>query len=352
MLQDQDLTVVVPHFGSYDLLRRCLSCLDDSGVRNVVVVEDGCFNEGIRQEFGATRFVHLSQNSGFAAACNRGLSEVITPVVAFVNNDIWVTPDWHLPILETLSKNPSVAACQPKILSARNLGEFDYAGAAGGYVDRYGYPFCRGRIFDSIERDLGQYDTMCEIFWASGAALVARTHDVRALGGFDPSFFAFQEELDLCWRLRAQSGRIVFVPQSVVLHEGSATWKTMPFRRAYLLHRNSILTLVKNCREDEFGQVLCVRGLMEFASAAFFITKGDPIRGAAILGALGRNAINMFGVLRKYRNRTAQRAPVIEYLRPYIYPGSIVVDHFLRGIQRFSELEWSPSLSARRRDGS
>src|SRR6266540_853099 len=271
---NNDLTVVIPHFGSYDLLRQCLNTLSPSRLATVVV-EDGCYDKGIRDEFPDVSFVTLSRNSG---------------------------------------------------------------GAAGGLIDRYGYPFCRGRIFDEIERDVGQYDTPREIFWAGGAAFVARTGDIREAGGFDESLFAFHEELDLCWRLRASGKKIVFVPESRVFHVGSATWDSMAVRRAYLLHRNGIIVLVKNCPRSELVLVVGARYMLEIASAGYFFLAGRPDRAAAVLLALAWNIRRFRAMLRRYHR--AEEQPVPQDLSPFIYPKSIAIARFLRGVNRFSELKW------------
>ncbi|TMQ46875.1 MAG: glycosyltransferase [Candidatus Eisenbacteria bacterium] len=156
---NDDLTVVIQHFGSYDLLRRCLRELSPSHLATIVV-EDGCYEKKIRDDFPTVRFVTLSRNSGFAAACNRGLAAVDTACVAFLNNDVFVTPNWQTPLLDALARDEDVAICQPKLLSAKNAGYFDYAGAAGGLIDRYGYPFCRGRIFDETTPRPGKEDRL------------------------------------------------------------------------------------------------------------------------------------------------------------------------------------------------
>jgi GT2 family glycosyltransferase len=328
---------VIPHYGSYDLLRRCLGELLRSPVI-IVVVEDGCYDKGIRDDFPQVRFVTLSRNSGFAAACNRGLAEVDTACVAFLNNDVFVTANWQTPLLEALASDEGVAVCQPKLLSAKNSGYFDYSGAAGGLIDRYGYPFCRGRIFDEIERDVGQYDSPREIFWAGGAAFVARTGDIRAVEGFDETLFAFHEELDLCWRLRARGKKIVFVPESRVFHMGNATWGSMPVRRTYLLHRNSIIVLVKNCPRSQLGLVLGARYLLELVSAGYFFAGGQPARAAAVLRALAWNVLRFRSTLRRYHRTGKQPAP--RDLSPFVYPKSIAMAHFLWGVNRFSQLKW------------
>jgi len=334
---NDDLTVVIPHYGSYDLLRRCLADLSQSRVPTIVV-EDGCYEKAIRDDFPDVKFVTLSRNSGFAAACNRGLAEVDTACVAFLNNDVFVTANWQTPLLEALARDEGVAVCQPKLLSAKNAGYFDYAGAAGGLMDRYAYPFCRGRIFDEIERDVGQYDSPREIFWASGAAFVARTSDVRGVGGFDEHLFAFHEELDLCWRLRSQGKKIVSVPQSRVFHVGSATWDTMAFRRAYLLHRNGIIVLVKNCPRSQLGLLLGGRYFLELASAGYFFVGGQPNRAAAVLLALAWNFVHFRATLRKYHGIGGQDVQLD--LPPFVYPKSIAIAHFLGRINRFSQLKW------------
>ncbi len=344
-----NLSVIVPHFGSYTLLRSCLNSLHPTFIQNIIVVEDGCHDSRIREEYPDVQFEHLETNSGFAVTCNYGLEKVETPFVAILNNDVQVTVEWHIPLLEVLSRNPDVAICQPKIKSTHDPRRFDYAGGAGGFIDQYGYPFCRGRIFDALEVDRGQYDSPSEIFWASGAAFVARTEDIQKAGAFDPDFFAYMEEIDLCWRLQALGKRIVYVPQSVVYHEGSASWASMPERKAYLLHRNNLLMLRRNYSRRDLRATLWIRLLLELASAAFFLAGGEKRRAKAVLQALTWNLTHFADLKERDRGERGRNLGTVARREDLscIYRGSIAVRHFLGGIQEFSDLGWQvpPSSS-------
>jgi GT2 family glycosyltransferase len=184
-----------------------------------------------------------------------------------------------------MDAHPEVAACQPKIRAERNKACFEYAGAAGGYIDKLGYPFCRGRIFDVVEEDKGQYETIVPIFWATGAALFIRLKDYREAGGLDGRFFAHMEEIDLCWRLRSRGRGIVCIPQSVVFHVGAATLKKENPRKTFLNFRNNLLMLYKNLPEDELRKVLFIRGALDWVAAFVFLLKGDGKNTRAVLQA-------------------------------------------------------------------
>ena len=172
-----------------------------------------------------TMALRMEKNYGFAEGYNRALAQVAAEYVVLLNSDVEVTEHWLRPLLAYMEAHPEVAACQPKILSYHSRGQFEYAGASGGFIDRYGYPFCRGRVMSEVEEDRGQYDTVSPVFWASGAALFIRRKDYLETGGLDGRFFAHMEEIDLCWRLRARGRGLVCIPRSVVYHVGAATLK-------------------------------------------------------------------------------------------------------------------------------
>ena len=184
-----------------------------------------------------------------------------------------------------MDAHPEVAACQPKIRSERNKEYFEYAGAAGGFIDKYGYPFCRGRIFDVVEKDKGQYDTVLPIFWATGAALFIRLKDYQEAGGLDARFFAHMEEIDLCWRLRSRGRQLVCIPQSVVFHVGAATLKKENPRKTFLNFRNNLLMLYKNLPKKELKRVMFIREVLDGVAALVFLLKGEKEAARAVLQA-------------------------------------------------------------------
>ena len=231
------------------------------------------------------RLIVLGKNYGFADGYNMALQQVEAEYVVLLNSDVEVTPHWLDPLMEYMDAHPEVAACQPKIRSERNKALFEYAGASGGYLDKYGYPFCRGRIFDVVEEDKGQYDTVQPIFWATGAALFICLKDYRESGGLDGRFFAHMEEIDLCWRLRSRGRGIVCIPQSTVYHVGAATLKKENPRKTFLNFRNNLLMLYKNLPEKELKRVMFIRGVLDVVAALVFLLKGEKEAARAVLQA-------------------------------------------------------------------
>ena len=239
----------------------------------------------VKEAFPNVRLIELDKNYGFADGYNKALEQVEAEYVVLLNSDVEVTPHWLEPMVAYMDAHPEVAACQPKIRAERNKAYFEYAGAAGGYIDKYGYPFCRGRIFDVVEKDQGQYDTVAPIFWATGAALFIRLEDYREAGGLDGRFFAHMEEIDLCWRLRSRGRGIVCIPQSVVYHVGAATLKKENPRKTFLNFRNNLLMLYKNLPEKDLKKVLLVRALLDWVAAFVFLLKADGKNFRAVIQA-------------------------------------------------------------------
>ena len=254
----------------------------------VCVADNGSTDESVawlRTYCPDVRLIVLDKNYGFADGYNKALEQVEAEYVVLLNSDVEVTPHWLEPLVEYMDAHPEVAACQPKIRSERNKEYFEYAGASGGYIDKYGYPFCRGRIFDVVEKDKGQYDSVVPVFWATGAALFIRLKDYREAGGLDGRFFAHMEEVDLCWRLGSRGRGLVCVPQSVVFHVGAATLKKESPRKTFLNFRNNLLMLYKNLPEKELNRVLWVRGLLDFVAMVVFFLKGEKENAKAVLQA-------------------------------------------------------------------
>ena len=223
--------------------------------------------EYLKSEYPMCPLILLDKNWGFAEGYNKALAQIDAEYYLLLNSDIEVTEGWLTPMITFMDSNPDVAACQPKLLSIFDRRCFEYAGACGGFIDRYGYPFCRGRIFDSIEEDRGQYDYICDIHWATGAALMIRSADYRAAGGLDGRFFAHNEEIDLCWRLRIMGRRICCVPDSVVYHVGGGTLPKSNPMKTYLNFRNNILMLYKCLPEKELRKVMFIRCLLDYLAA-------------------------------------------------------------------------------------
>ena len=285
------LSVVILNWNGVGMLQKFLPKVvqysKGEGVE-VCVADNGSTDESVtwlRANCPDVRLIVLDKNYGFADGYNKALQQVEAEYVVLLNSDVEVTPHWLEPMLMYMDAHPDVAACQPKIRAERNKAYFEYAGAAGGYIDCYGYPFCRGRIFDVVEKDQGQYDDVVPIFWATGAALFIRLKDYRETGGLDGRFFAHMEEIDLCWRLRSRGRGIVCIPQSVVYHVGAATLKKENPRKTFLNFRNNLLMLYKNLPDKELKKVLFVRGILDWVAAVVFYLKGDGKNARAVIQA-------------------------------------------------------------------
>ena len=282
------VSIVILNWNGEEMLQTFLPsvlfCSMDADVE--VCVADNGSSDGscrlIQEEFPAVRLIRLSQNYGFAEGYNRALAEVDAEYVVLLNSDVEVTPGWLHPLTDFMDTHPEVGACQPKILSQRNRESFEYAGAAGGFLDRLGYPFCRGRIFETVEFDYGQYDTNLPVFWATGAALFIRLDLYREVGGLDGLFFAHMEEIDLCWRLRSRGHGIYCIPSSKVYHVGGATLKKENPRKTFLNFRNNLLMLYKNLPANELKVVMFQRFFLDWLAAAVFVLKGDFAAARAV----------------------------------------------------------------------
>lgn len=269
------LAIVILNYNGAGMLQRFLpSVLNCSGGAEVIVADNASTDnslEVMHEEFPHVRRIEMTENYGFADGYNRALQQVEAEYFLLLNSDVEVTPGWAQTLLEYMDAHPEVAACQPKVLQYPRPEDgpaaFEYAGAAGGYIDRYGYPYCRGRVMGSVEKDHGQYDTEATVFWATGAALLIRARDWREVGGLDGSFFAHQEEIDLCWRLRARGRLVSCCPQAVVYHVGGGTLPQGSPRKTYLNFRNNLFLLYKNLPEEELRHVLRVRRVLDAIAA-------------------------------------------------------------------------------------
>lgn len=242
-----------------------------------VVIADNGSDDGsqefLKKNYPEFRLIELDQNYGFAGGYNKALEQVEADIFCLLNSDVRVTKNWIKPITDLFESDEKIAAIQPKILSDRDRSRFEHAGAAGGFIDKFGYPFCRGRIMNVIEYDKGQYNKTADIFWASGACLFIRAGLFRETGGFDAGYFAHMEEIDLCWRLKNRGYRIVYTPDSKIYHWGGATLEYNNPRKLFLNFRNSLWTLYKNYTGRHLGAVLTKRMLIDtFAVIKYFVT--------------------------------------------------------------------------------
>ncbi len=282
-----------------------------------------------------TRIV-LPQNYGFADGYNRALKQVESDYYVILNSDVEVTEDWLLPAIEFLDNNEDVVAVQPKILAQRNKDYFEYAGASGGFLDKYGYPFCRGRIFQKVEQDKGQYDAPLDILWATGACLIIRSREFFDAGGFDSSFFAHMEEIDLCWRLNNRGWRIVCLPSSVVYHVGAATLKKENPRKTFLNFRNNLIMLYKNLPQEHLKRVMTIRLILDYIAAIQFTLTGKYANAKEVI----RAHKDFYDNRREYRS--VRQGNLKKMVQPYpktIYKKSILAAYYLKSIRLFSKLQ-------------
>lgn len=273
--------VVILNWNGEAMLRQFLpSVMSGSNEEGTVVyVADNASTDQscavVEKEFPSVRLIRLDRNYGFAEGYNRALAQVEAEYVVLLNSDVEVTGGWLQDMVAYMDTHPEVAACQPKILSYRHRNLFEYAGASGGFMDHYGYPFCRGRVLETVEEDKGQYEEIVPVFWATGAALLIRLEVYRKVGGLDARFFAHMEEIDLCWRLRSRGYQLVCIPSSKVYHVGGATLKKENPRKTFLNFRNNLLMLYKNLPEEELAPVMRVRTFLDYCAALVWLLKGD-----------------------------------------------------------------------------
>ena len=272
-------------------------------------------------------------NEGFAKGYNTALRQVKADIFVLLNSDVEVTPNWIEPIVALMVSDKSIAACQPKILDWNNRTRFEYAGAAGGWVDRYGYPFCRGRIFSHCETDHGQYDTVEPVFWASGAAMFVRAAVFHEMGGFDDFFFAHQEEIDLCWRMQLSGYRVFACPASVVYHVGGGTLPQGNPKKTFLNFRNNLIMLYKNYRADERIWKIPYRLGLDAISAWKNLATGNSAYFIAVL----KSHIAFAGWCLFHQKESI--FPKTKKGKPAgLYPGNVIWMHFLRGMHTFREI--------------
>lgn len=337
--------IVILNWNGAQMLRRFLpSVLANTPERmaDVIVADNGSTDESLvlmETEFPSVKVISLDQNYGFAEGYNQALRRVGEGYDSYLllNSDIEVPEGWLQPMLDYMSAHPDVAACQPKLRSEQKRTHFEYAGASGGYIDSLGYPFCRGRLFDVVEEDSAQYDAVADIFWATGAALLIRSAVYWEVGGLDGRFFAHQEEIDLCWRLRARGHRIVCVPQSVVYHVGGGTLPKENPRKTFLNFRNNLLLLYKNLPARRLRRVMFLRFWLDALASIVFLLKGEG-RSFRVVWQARREfrRIKSDFVSDRDRNLSATTLDPI----PEMFVGSLLVAYHLKKKRYFHQLGW------------
>jgi GT2 family glycosyltransferase len=273
--------IVILNWNGCEMMKRFLPSVirhSSGNGRAVYVADNGSTDLSVswlKENYPEIHLILLDHNYGFAEGYNQALQQIEAEYVVLLNSDVEVTEHWLTPLETYMDAHPDIAGCQPKIRSWHQPEFFEYAGAAGGFIDHYGYPYCRGRIQGKVEKDNGQYNTICPVFWATGAALFIRLEEYRKAGGLDGRFFAHMEEIDLCWRLRARGKKLVCIPESTVYHVGGGTLNRENPQKTFLNFRNNLLMLYKNLPERELKPVMRTRTLLDAAASLSFLLKGE-----------------------------------------------------------------------------
>ncbi len=331
-----EVAVVVLNYNGQEFLKKFLPDLVTNSHPYKVVVADNASTDSsvalLKTDFPEVRLVVLEENRGYAGGYNEALRLIEARYYILINSDVEVSENWAAPLISFLQDNQNFAACQPKILSFDDRNLLEYAGAAGGFLDFLGYPFCRGRIFDTVEPDSGQYDETIETFWASGACLAIKADLFHAVGGFDEDFFAHMEEIDLCWRLKALGFRVGCVPNSSVFHVGGGTLSKSNPKKTYLNFRNSLAVITKNLPAWELVWKLPIRLMLDILAAFVFLFNDSPGHFRAVGGAIR-------DFLRTFPETLAKRKLITVRERVRLSPYSVVYQYFILGKRRYRDLD-------------
>jgi len=305
----------------------------------IIVADNGSSDDSLvmlAQQFPTVKVITNQKNEGFAGGYNWALKQVISDYYVLLNSDVQVAPNWIQPMVNLLQSNPKIGACQPKILSQKNPSSFEYAGAAGGWIDFLGYPFSRGRVFDICETDLLQYDAVAPIFWATGACMMIRSSLFHELKGFDAHFFAHQEELDLCWRMQLKGHQIFACPSSVVFHVGGGTLPKGG-RKVFLNFRNNLIMLAKNLPLSELMWKMPIRFTLDAISAYKGLFSGD----LSFFVAIAKAHFSFFGYLMSGKIKRTEYTKPIKSLQG-VYGESLVWQYFIKNKQHFDKIVTKP----------
>ncbi len=344
----RDTAIVILNWNGLSWLQRFLADVVATSDGALVVVADNGSTDGsldwLAEAFPAVRRIALGRNHGFAAGYNAALSQVDATYLVLLNSDVQVRPGWVGALRTAIDTDPRMAAVQPKVLALAQPDRFEHAGAAGGFIDRNGYPFCRGRIFEITEPDRGQYDDDREVFWATGACLMVRANAFREVDGFDGSLFAHMEEIDLCWRLRRRGWRIGYTSRTSVLHVGGGALGYGSPRKTYLNFRNSLVVLTKNLRSGCLPARILQRLLLDGAAAWKFLLEGHGAHTWQVARAHVHFLLRIPHLIGERRRLAAQEhAPDLTGM----YTRNIAFDRFIRKRTRFSELPAGAFVSRR-----
>jgi GT2 family glycosyltransferase len=336
-----EVAVVILNFNGKKFLEKFLpSVIKYSEGAKIVVADNGSTDDSadlIRNSFPAVELIRIDTNLGFCGGYNFALKKVDATYYVLLNSDVEVTENWLGPVIELFRTNPNIAAIQPKVLSYNCKDEFEYAGAGGGYIDALGYPFCRGRIFETVEKDNQQYDDVVPIFWATGACHFVRSKLYHELGGLDEDYFAHMEEIDFCWRLKRAGHQIYYQGKSIVYHVGGGTLSSASPKKTYLNFRNCLSLIIKHFSTSELVWKLPLRLMLDWTAALKFLLQPSPKDALAVLRAHVAFFGSLKGELVKRRKLASQ---LNNFKVKQVYPRWLVVDHYLLKKNKFSDLDF------------
>ena len=335
------VAIVILNWNGEKMLSQYMNTLMEYSRRSakVYVADNASTDQSVaflKQHFPEVQIIQLEKNWGFAEGYNKALQQVEATYYVLLNSDVEVTHHWLTPLIEFMDNHPEVAACQPKLLSVANKDAFEYAGACGGFIDKFGYPFCRGRIFDTVEDDNGQYDVRAEVLWATGACLMIRSADYWKVGGLDGRFFAHNEEIDLCWRLRMAGKKVCCIPDSQVYHVGGGTLPKGNPMKTYLNFRNNLTMLYKNLPDRELKMVMRVRWWLDYVAAFQTLLCNGNVGDFKAIFRARRDFKRWRGDFKADRD-ALQHSRVVAVV-PERKNFSILWQYYVKGRKRFAEL--------------
>lgn len=336
------VAVVILNWNGKNFLEKFLpsviSC--NSSFAEIIIADNASTDDSVsflKNNYPNIQIIQNTTNGGFAKGYNDALKEVKAEYYVLLNSDVEVTPGWLDAIIKLMDADTSIAACQPKLKEYNNKNYFEYAGAAGGFIDKYGYPFCRGRILENIEEDKGQYNDLREVFWATGACLFVRAECYHKVGGFDEDFFAHMEEIDLCWRLKNNGYKIMYCPDSLVYHVGGGTLNKISPLKTFLNFRNNLILIFKNHPPEYFILKLLTRFVLDGIAGLKFLLSGQFPHFIAVIKA----HFSFYGSLgRTLKKRKHLKKQIVQYTTTAVYLHSIVVDFYIRGKKTFKEIDF------------
>ena len=336
-----EVAVVILNYNGITFLKKFLpSVIRNSANCSIYVADNGSVDESVtylKSKHPEVKVIENKGNFGYAKGYTLALNAIKADYFVLLNSDVEVSVNWIEPIITLMESDVTIGACQPKILDYAKQELFEYAGASGGFIDHYGYPFCRGRLFNAIEEDKGQYNDIQEVFWATGACLFVRAVAYYKAGGLDDDYFAHMEEIDLCWRLKNFGYKIMVQPKSMVYHVGGGTLNKLSKRKTFLNFRNNLTTFTKNHPPKNLIPKIIIRMILDGVAAFKFLFDGQPKHFFAVIRA--HFAYYLWLPKIRRQRKALEQSAGFKYGFDHIYRGNVVAEHFLKGKKKFSELK-------------